>query len=329
MTKLVLLPSDNENVWRGGFNYINLLMEALIEMESKNLLIVERTSNKRELDKFLEIIQIPWKSAAVKSRVINWIPDLQEVDLKSMFPLILRLRRRFSLLKKIIFSEEFYFSSLHTRNSFKESHPRAKIAGVVRFALNPNSQYAVSPFEWCSHCEQQGFIYVPNQWWKHKNHIYLIEEYSKYLSETGEQALHLVFSGKEFDYRFPGYDEEIRRSISKIENFVHTFGEIERTKQIYLFMKSNFIVQPSLYEGWSTSIEEGIFFNKNIVCLKLPNNLEQSDLANGVYFEDKDAGLRLSDLFLRMQDLTDPNNEIFVKKRWSRFLDDLSKMLNV
>jgi glycosyltransferase involved in cell wall biosynthesis len=324
---IVGLPLHNPEVWRGGANYLDALNDAL-EVLAQNgeieLLSEDKFAKSKAGSELL--IQMPWKFANKRSKILNWIPDMQDIDLPELFPIRVLLRRRFSLLLKILRQRFFYFSSATTKEKFHSRYPVAKIAGVVRFAIKPGKEFIFDKIHVCLDCEINGFIYSPNQWWTHKNHVFLITAYEYYVRAGGK--LHLVLSGAESDYRQYDYSKKIMGMIGNFPQHIHNLSELPRQKQLYLYKACKFVVQPSLYEGWSFSIEESIYFNRNIICLPLKNNIEQAEGANGIFFVSGNSISELSDSFFKLEQHSNPINDKVVYKRWERFLEDLVKTLN-
>ena len=61
-------------------------------------------------------------------------------------------------------------------------------------------------------------------------------------------------------------------------------GLIERAEQIQLLRRCVAVVQPSLFEGWSTIVEDARVFGKRILMSDIAVHKEQSP-PNGLYFE--------------------------------------------
>ena len=61
-------------------------------------------------------------------------------------------------------------------------------------------------------------------------------------------------------------------------------GLIERAEQIQLLRRCVAVVQPSLFEGWSTIVEDARVFGKRILMSDIAVHKEQNP-PNGLYFE--------------------------------------------
>jgi len=96
----------------------------------------------------------------------------------------------------------------------------------------------------------------------------------------------VAFSGKEYDYRSPDYTIELKEYVinNNLSANIKFLGFIDRADQLKLLEICRAIIQPSLFEGWSTVIEEAMAFNKLILAADLNVNKEQLG-QKGVYFD--------------------------------------------
>lgn len=140
------------------------------------------------------------------------------------------------------------------------------------------------------------FFYVPNQFWKHKNHKIVLEAVAR-LKRQGKEV-HVVFSGKTFDVRFPHYYEELAQYIkeNQIENCVHVLGVIELEDVYFLMRHCVALINPSRFEGWSSSVEEIKSIGKSIILSDLPVHREQNP-PSAQYFDPEDSN-HLAELML-------------------------------
>jgi glycosyltransferase involved in cell wall biosynthesis len=73
-----------------------------------------------------------------------------------------------------------------------------------------------------------------------------------------------------------------------LQNDVLFLGFIDRIDQLHLIKGAKALVQPSLFEGWSTVIEDGKAMDKFIIASDIPVHREQL-AANAVFFNPLDA----------------------------------------
>jgi glycosyltransferase involved in cell wall biosynthesis len=228
-----------------------------------------------------------------------WIPDFQEWYLPEFFSkreIKYRKSSQRYLVKKnypIVFSSN---NALDDFNRFYTDNKNRK--EVLRFVSVVDGSYSkldVLVLKEKFNIDRDYFI-VPNQFWKHKNHTVIIEA-AKVLKESKIEFL-IVFTGKEFDYRNPNYTIDLKKDIKEngLEDNFRFLGFIDRGEQLQLMKNSIAIVQPSLFEGWSTVVEDTKALNHVIVLSDIPLHREQIK-DNCVFFDPMDK-IALADKLL-------------------------------
>jgi glycosyltransferase involved in cell wall biosynthesis len=120
------------------------------------------------------------------------------------------------------------------------------------------------------------FFLISNQFWQHKNHL-MVFKAMKLLKQEGIYPV-VVCTGHIYDNRKPDHSDLILQSIHKlgISQQVYLLGLIPKFDQVQLMRRSIGIVQPSLFEGWSTLVEDARSLGKSIILSNLPVHLEQN-----------------------------------------------------
>ncbi|WP_026098044.1 glycosyltransferase family 4 protein [Kamptonema formosum] len=209
----------------------------------------------------------------------TWIPDFQHKYLPEFFS-----ERKIKLC-------DFYFnymghnapaiifSSQVALEDFKRFYPGGKAQTfVLNFRSVPYPEWFVS--DPMAVQEQyklpERFFLVSNQFWVHKNHKIIIEALALLKKEKIEPVI--VCTGNLRDGRFPGYDRELLALIQKYEldEQVKLIGLIPRIEQIQLMRRALAVIQPSLFEGWSTVVEDARLLGKAIILSDIPVHLEQN-----------------------------------------------------
>ena len=134
---------------------------------------------------------------------------------------------------------------------------------------------------------EQYFI-VANQFWPHKNHM-LILEAMKILIDKGK-VFQMVMTGKKSSYRDENYLLKMETFIKEngLEKNVKLTGFISREDQLVLMKNAICALQPSLFEGWSTVIEDCKSLNQFVIASDLEVNIEQIN-TNCLFFERNNA----------------------------------------
>lgn len=155
------------------------------------------------------------------------------------------------------------------------------------------------------------YFFSPNQFWAHKNQLVVIQAAEK-LKQQGKDVC-ICFSGKENDSRNPGYTENLKAYVKEkgLEKEVRFLGFLDRRDQLQLMNHSLAVVQPSLFEGWSTSIEDAMAMNKLVVASSIPVNMEQLG-DKGHFFDPQDANAlacKLDELSIANTSVSYPYND--------------------
>lgn len=223
-------------------------------------------------------------------QTVCWIPDFQDKHLPEFFSET-ELRQRTEQHR--YYFENFnhiMFSSEAARSDFERFYPDARVhKHVVHFAVTHERQTLKSAEQVATELGlPQRFFYCPNQFWTHKNHAVVIEAVN-ILKQQGISII-VAFSGKEHDRRAPDHADSLKRRVAELglQEEIRFLGFLPREDQVVLFGKAVCIVQPSLFEGWSTVIEDAKSFSQYVIASDLPTNREQIH-DNVEFFDPHDA----------------------------------------
>lgn len=230
-------------------------------------------------------------SISTNSHRIYWIPDFQEKFLPQLFQKK-TIKLRDSNVRGIIQNEgHIIFSSQDALDSFRKFYPEGKHLKTDVFHFTTTIPFKVDDGRKLleeKYNVSGEFFYCPNQFWIHKNHKILFEAI-KILKDRGREVS-VYCSGGTKDYRHPEYFDDICRIIKdySLGNNIHILGLIDREDQLAFLQEAYAIIQPSLYEGWSSSVEEAKSLDKLMILSDLPVLKEQVS-RNGFFFSRDDA----------------------------------------
>ena len=208
-----------------------------------------------------------------------WIPDFQHKYLTHFFTKE-QIKNRDAALEltacnapSVVLSSKT--SELDFQTFFPESAHKSKI---LSFKILPLENWFTADA-----CQTQQEYYLPdrfflisNQFWQHKNHLVVF----KALSILREKSIYpnIVCTGYIHDNRQPNYSDTILQTIHKsgISQQVYLLGLIPKLDQIQLMRRSLAVIQPSLFEGWSTVVETARTLGKPMLLSDLPIHLEQN-----------------------------------------------------
>jgi glycosyltransferase involved in cell wall biosynthesis len=226
---------------------------------------------------------------------IQWIPDFQHLHLPEMFSKkeIKYRNREFAKIAKE--ADVVLLSSYNAYNDFVKFFPEYKTKGYV---LHFVSYIDPKVYELTDNMRNEIFkkynlpekyFYLPNQFWKHKNHIVVLKALA-ILKKKGINDIHVICTGNTLDYRNPDYFDYLLQYIQNndlTDNF-SILGLVDYLELICLMRYSLALLQPSLFEGWSSTVEEAKSIGKNCILSNLPVHIEQNP-SDSIYFNPHDA----------------------------------------
>lgn len=168
------------------------------------------------------------------------------------------------------------------------------------------------------------YCIVCNQFWKHKNHAIVLDAIEEISRISVDNSLLFVFTGELNDRRDPNYYNLIKEKISNplIGDKVKVLGFINRIEQLLLMREAKFVIQPSLFEGWGTVVEDAKKLNKRVLLSDIPVHREQMD-SNCLLFKKKDP-TSLARLIISTQDCFYTNETIKDKTiEYAKSLEDV------
>ena len=221
-----------------------------------------------------------------------WIPDFQEEYLPEMFgqqQVENRRRYRGRISRE---ARHIVFSSQDAASDFYRFYPDSGASlHVLRFAVT-HPAYETIDVESLREKFQLGvapIFMVSNQFWKHKNHPLVVDALKNLVDAAVDGGCLVCFSGKEHDGRNPEYAAEVRARVEAhgLQDRIRFIGFIERAEQLALMRASIAVIQPSLFEGWSTVIEDAKALAVPVLASDLPVHREQLG-EKGAYFDRAD-----------------------------------------
>ena len=138
------------------------------------------------------------------------------------------------------------------------------------------------------------YLHLPNQFWANKNHRLVIDALS-ILKRRGIDAT-VVCTGKSLDPRMPNHFQDLMNHCDKrgVMNNFRVLGLVSHSDLQGLMAHSAAVINPSRFEGWSTSVEEAKTLQKPLLLSDIPVHREQAPIL-GQFFSVDDP-LTLADI---------------------------------
>jgi glycosyltransferase involved in cell wall biosynthesis len=224
------------------------------------------------------------------TKLISWFADLQHKYYPGFFSrtkLIERDARVWFILRNC---NDLVVSSQCVEDDFRRFY---KIPGKIRFhvfhfvSIIKDLEYVSVEDVFKKYKLPEKYYVVSNQFHKHKNHKVLFETLG--LLKREGVSVNLALTGK-----LPSDDKsEYLRALNeiilthKLGDQISFLGVIPRAEQLLIMKYSQAVIQPSLFEGWSTVIEDAKSLQIPVIASNIPVNMEQLG-PNGVYFNPLD-----------------------------------------
>jgi glycosyltransferase involved in cell wall biosynthesis len=267
-----------------------------------------------------------------RTKPIYWIPDFQEHFLPAFFTPVEVVSRK-NWQSQISKSKQYLIlSSQDALKTFIDLYPKSTVTPfVLNFAVTlPSTDDIDSDALVKKYSINEPFFMCPNQFWIHKNHMIVLEAIS--ILKQRSININMVFTGKEADYRSPDYSNLIRRRIVEldIEDNCKLLGFIDRKELVKLIVMSAAVIQPSKFEGWSTSIEDAKAMNKLVIASDI--NVHREQLVNNAIFFNCDNAITLANAIENI--LTVPckpikiNYENEVRKFGANLIEIITSIVN-
>lgn len=221
-----------------------------------------------------------------KLKKVYWIPDFQEKYYPDFFNKE-DLENRDNRAKGISKTKSIIaFSSNSAATDYSKYYPNHSTkVKILRFTSIIPAISSVDPSNvLAKYGILKPYFISPNQFWIHKNHQTVLDA-ALLLKQKGID-FNILFTGKEYDYRDPEYTNKLKSFVAQnhLQDSIRFLGFIDRIDQLVLMKNSISIIQPSLFEGWSTVVEDTKAINHRIILSDLPVHLEQIN-ENVVFFE--------------------------------------------
>lgn len=267
------------------FKYKRLLRNALFFLNKKRAYNMDLFSILPE-----DSVVFPYNWGSEPKKLLHWIPDFQDKYFPQYFTKLNLKRRDESIRQVCKRGVPIVFSSCDSENDFKKFYPDFKNheTYVVHFAVNqPDFSDQKIDLLREKFSINGEYLLCANQFWGHKNHLFLFKSFKKALDEGWDKTL--VCTGNFNGSKNKQYVEELLSYIKEnsLERKILLLGIIKKQELLCLMKNSYAVVQPSLFEGWNTTVEDCKCMNKFIFLSDLNVHREQIT-KNVCFFNPKD-----------------------------------------
>jgi glycosyltransferase involved in cell wall biosynthesis len=266
---------------------------------------------------------------------IAWIPDFQHRYLRQMFSAKSYWRRELGFRAQVLSGRHVMLSSEDARQDCERFYPATRgRTHVVHFAIH--AQSAISSSQARAIANQYGlpdqFFFLPNQFWVHKNHECVIRALRLLLAKGNRVVV--AASGLHVDQRRPGHLSHLKALIQHagLQRSFLLLGLIPHDHVLALMRSSSALINPSAFEGWSTTVEEAKAMGTPMILSSLRVHKEQAG-ENAFYF-NQDSPEQLARILETFEPLTAPQRQLLAEESRitaagdvRRFADQFSELM--
>ena len=222
---------------------------------------------------------------------LGWIPDFQHRHLPEFFTPSECAQREWYMMRLCREATRMVVSSQAAQSDLANFLPEAAARShVLRFVADPGLVETLPRREDLE--ARYGFhgdyFHLPNQFWAHKNHRVVIQALS--VLKRQKRPVLVLATGNNRDQRNPGFFDDLMTQTKRegIQDCFKILGVVPYQDLMALMVHSLAVINPSLFEGWSTTIEEAKSVGKRIIVSDLPVHREQAP-SGGIFFDPHSA----------------------------------------
>lgn len=229
-----------------------------------------------------------WRMPALPGPLF-WIPDLQHRFWPSFFSAEEVAGRDRDMKALAARAAPIIFSSLSAQRDFGDHFQNQRCrTHVWRFVSPPTHDSQGADDRYQALDLPARFYYTPNQYWRHKDHTTLFRALRRILDQGHDVTF--VCTGTDLPTATDEYSRELLLLIETLSlgRHLRLLGVLPRSDQIEVMRRSCAVIQPSLFEGWSTVVEDARAIGRPIIASDIPVHREQLG-ENATYFAPRDA----------------------------------------
>ncbi|MDE2626578.1 MAG: glycosyltransferase family 4 protein [Burkholderiales bacterium] len=238
-----------------------------------------------------------WRAA---QPAIAWIPDFQHRFLPHLFSRGGYWKRELGFRAQVFSGRQIMLSSEESREACQRFYPSTRSrAHVVHFAV-PTAP-PITRSEARAIAQSYGlhgrYVFMPNQFWQHKNHCLVIDALAL-LRNRGHTDIVVAASGKQLDPRKPSHFAELMAHAETlgVRKQFRPLGLVPYSHLAPLMRAADALLNPSLFEGWSTTVEEARAQGVPMILSDLAVHREQA--GNVARYFDRTSAASLAEALL-------------------------------
>ncbi len=220
-------------------------------------------------------------ASAAGIHCLPWIPDFQSRHHPELFEPANVAAEHARAQAWVRDCDGLIVSSLSARDDARAFHGLSDDRiHIMRFAPRLDASAlgkpAIRDAVFARHGIDRPYVFLPNQYWQHKNHS-LVVKALRLIHDSGGVPPMVVSTGKTDDPRVPAHFASFQAELRDSGMAAHylVLGVIDRLDMLVLLAHAMAVVNPSRFEGWSSSVEEAKALGKRLLVSDIPVHREQ------------------------------------------------------
>ena len=233
---------------------------------------------------------------------LSWIPDLQHKHLPHFFSFLSWWRREIGFKAQTKYSKKrlIILSSMSAQKDCEKFYPKSKgRTHVMRFTpqLDINAVNQKVSSVKAKYDLPQKYFYLPNHFWAHKNHRIVVDAIQIVRDHGLDESLPPVIMSGPIDMQNTNVFDDVISKIKQnnLSSYISYIGIIPYEEVLSLNAGSIAVINPSMFEGWSSSVEEAKTLGTQLILSKIDVHKEQAPYAT---FFDPDNASDLAEVLI-------------------------------
>lgn len=286
---LILRSQDvNEDIKKNFYKIITLKKTWFSMIMNFFSLEINKITNKYNIDILFETTE--FLGFFCNRKVISWIPDFQHRYYPEYFSFFSYYKREISFRIKLLIRDRILLSSETAKSDclkFYNVNPKKLYISPFSIDLDPLKYLNKEKYLKEKYNIDQKFFFIPNQFWKHKNHKLIFNFLNKlvYEEEKYNKLPEFIFTGLSLDNRNKNFSDKLLSIMNsnKFKNKVKYLGLVPIEDVYILNANCVALINPSFFEGWSTTVEEAKSLGTKMLLSNIKIHKEQS--SNAFFFD--------------------------------------------
>ena len=121
------------------------------------------------------------------------------------------------------------------------------------------------------------YVYIPGAFLPYRNHVTVLRAIESLRCREKLPDLRFVFEGKPEECLDPDYRSELERHLQEpvVRESVLFLGSMKRKEELCMMKNAEFIVEPSLCDGWGTALSDAKALDQTVLLSNISAHLEQ------------------------------------------------------